>query len=431
MKSFKLSVRIFTMTAMLLVAGISYSSSVPLDFADIHPSTSIQDCINTARQFDYTILANLANTPAIGIPYTNYYETVSCPVKNKCPDGIKRSTCIWQRILYLSCEGQNTVQYPVQMLIGTNSLPNHCYYTDGDPPIGDQSRYNTYILLVMFNPTLLKQSSKLENYITFDELNVENYMCSETWGKNANIDLNFRPVDALTSDISGSLVLWNEEAIGDYPYDLIRLPSSDKIVGIALNGVFIFSAISIYGYDAFYPTSFGTRNSPKGVTADLCLGTSEGYRTYAYHMYSPCIYETSQRQKADYCATDDLCKKSVIEYAKFHTHSSKKVITPIGIAKDGRFIYGPYNKNGDLWQPCDVDMCNGIQFGDPTNPYYVYVATMFFPYTVGCWGPSNRVRNVVPRCSSNVQACTQAILSFYTSVAIVMGLFASVLAFAV
>ena len=62
-----------------------------------------------------------------------------------------------------------------------------------------------------------------------------------------------------------------------------------------------------------------------------------------------------------------------------------KTLRPIGIAKDGHKIYGPYNENGQLWEPCDVDYCNGRYI----NGEYVYVVTMFYPYIVGCWGPAN------------------------------------------
>ena len=56
----------------------------------------------------------------------------------------------------------------------------------------------------------------------------------------------------------------------------------------------------------------------------------------------------------------------------------------IGIAKDGHLIVGPYKEEGKLWQPCDVDACNGVSFGGE----YFYASTLFHPYTVGCWGPS-------------------------------------------
>ncbi len=70
---------------------------------------------------------------------------------------------------------------------------------------------------------------------------------------------------------------------------------------------------------------------------------------------------------------------------------------PIGLARDGRVIYGPYNSKGQLWQPCDVDICNGRKEG---NTYY-YVSTMFYPYFVGCWGPGSSDVTFRASCSDN------------------------------
>ena len=36
----------------------------------------------------------------------------------------------------------------------------------------------------------------------------------------------------------------------------------------------------------------------------------------------------------------------------------------IGLAKDGHVIYGPYNKDGELWGCTDTDYCNGFFLGD-------------------------------------------------------------------
>ncbi len=70
---------------------------------------------------------------------------------------------------------------------------------------------------------------------------------------------------------------------------------------------------------------------------------------------------------------------------------------PIGIARDGRVIYGPYKSNGFLWQPCDVDICNGRKEGN----VYFYVASMFYPYFVGCWGPGSSGETFRAQCTSN------------------------------
>ena len=45
------------------------------------------------------------------------------------------------------------------------------------------------------------------------------------------------------------------------------------MVGIALNGVFIFAGTTHLGYDVFFPKAFGTKIEPKGYDFDVCLGT--------------------------------------------------------------------------------------------------------------------------------------------------------------
>ena len=79
-----------------------------------------------------------------------------------------------------------------------------------------------------------------------------------------------------------------------------------------------------------------------------------------------------------------------------------QTLTPVGIAKDGRIIYGPYKMDGTLWQPCDVDVCNGVKNGN----IYFYVATMFHPYMVGCFGPGNEGQGLSASCSSNPRICS-------------------------
>lgn len=40
------------------------------------------------------------------------------------------------------------------------------------------------------------------------------------------------------------------------------LSNSDNVVGVALNGVFLFAGLNENGYDAFYPKSYGNKNNP-------------------------------------------------------------------------------------------------------------------------------------------------------------------------
>jgi len=66
--------------------------------------------------------------------------------------------------------------------------------------------------------------------------------------------------------------------------------------------------------------------------------------------------------------------------------NSAKIVMPIGIARDGHKIYGPFaDASGTYYDPCDVDICNGMTI----DGEYVYVTTYFFPYTVGCFSVGN------------------------------------------
>ena len=65
-------------------------------------------------------------------------------------------------------------------------------------------------------------------------------------------------------------------------------------------------------------------------------------------------------------------------------------------------------------------------FGDN----YGYVATMFHPYTVACWGPGNEI-GFVASCSSNVRKCAtfanSAFSNLYSSSIYVFGVAATMI----
>ena len=56
---------------------------------------------------------------------------------------------------------------------------------------------------------------------------------------------------------------------------------------------------------------------------------------------------------------------------------------PIGLARDGHMILGPYKEDGNQYGCADRDVCNGAMVGTS----YAYVGSDTFPYVVGCWGP--------------------------------------------
>ena len=77
--------------------------------------------------------------------------------------------------------------------------------------------------------------------------------------------------------------------------------------------------------------------------------------------------------------------------------------SPIGLARDGHIVIGPYKSDGSTWGCADRDVCNGA-FVDGS---YVYVGSDTFPYVVGCWGPGPAPLHV-PGCTTNGCGATES-----------------------
>ena len=115
------------------------------------------------------------------------------------------------------------------------------------------------------------------------------------------------------------------------------------------------------------------------------------------------MHDQTIAENAAFCEDLNSCTSNPLGYAT----QGLKYPTTVGIAKDGHLIVGPFKDTNKLWQPCDVDACNGVYLGSPDDNMpgsYVYAMTMFFPYTVGCWGPANQVK-FTPSCSSRTEVC--------------------------
>lgn len=82
------------------------------------------------------------------------------------------------------------------------------------------------------------------------------------------------------------------------------------------------------------------------------------------------------------CAANSICSSTPLIYGE-DAYANHETLYPIGLAKDGHIIYGPYTSAGTLVADCDVDVCNGAWI----NGVYGYYATPFHPYFVGCFGP--------------------------------------------
>ena len=47
-----------------------------------------------------------------------------------------------------------------------------------------------------------------------------------------------------------------------------------------------------------------------------------------------------------------------------YSESDYAYAKPVGLAKDGHIIVGPYNSDGELWSCSDHDICNGVFLDD-------------------------------------------------------------------
>jgi hypothetical protein len=82
--------------------------------------------------------------------------------------------------------------------------------------------------------------------------------------------------------------------------------------------------------------------------------------------------------------TDDCRLTSNLATYMRDTHfTSVTYEEPMGLARDGHIIVGPYDENGELYGCDDVDVCNGTFLSDNS---YAYALTGNFPYVIGCWG---------------------------------------------
>ncbi|CDW90957.1 UNKNOWN [Stylonychia lemnae] len=324
-------------------------------------------------------------------------ESVSCRGMTVCPDG-SPPPCSWTRKIATQCFNTQTnsggsqelqIQNTAIFRIRTNSLPNHCYQSSQNQVkennIDFQVIYKNKPRYSLGRERLLidedETSSVTSMFKGDNQLSVNFALCSGSWTSVGSI----LQVSPSYQEFSGIM---------------------ENIVGIALNGVPIHIGNSEYGSDVFHPKKFGDKAySEKTVELDQCLGSSEISGFYHYYGWSPCILPSDliKSRNAEFCRNIPACIQDQLGYSLSFLSPQEKTIMIIGIARDGHSILGPYKRDGELWQPCDVDMCNGIEIAG----IYYYVTTMFHPYTVGCWGPAP-MKKVAEECSNNVKICSNS-----------------------
>eukprot|EP00347_Sterkiella_histriomuscorum_P009381 403341427 len=296
-------------------------------------------------------------------------ETVSCAKMKKCANGqTNQPACTWNRQFAMQCS-ISPKSSKVTLRVATNSMPDHCF--DSSVIFAQE---NNIDFEVRFN---VKTSSLSKTSIS-TTTSALSYQCSSQW-----VDDSQLPAIYEYKSYSGT---------------------TQRVVGITLNGIPLFQGTSELQYDAFFPKSYGLYRFPKTIDVDLCLGSSQYSSFYHYYSYSPCIIGAAFKTnaKSALCQNVTTCKNDLTTYMQSGlTPEYKSVQQVIGVAKDGHKILGPFKKGGVLWQPCDVDICNGVT----QNGEYFYVLTLFHPYTINCWGPSVTANSYRAQCSSNSYVC--------------------------
>ena len=176
--------------------------------------------------------------------------------------------------------------------------------------------------------------------------------------------------------------------------------------GIAFTGGYIFNALAGGNVDAVINEI---------ETLSVCLDHPTPTNQFHYHYWTPCakagmgLHSTTDAPAlcpdteacADWEGAADYAKTAVLDGQDSY-FSASEWDYPIGLAKDGHIIMGPYkNTDGDSWQCADRDVCNGTTLvNDANENVYVYVGSDTFPYNLGCFGPGPAV-NYSPTCTSN------------------------------
>ena len=168
--------------------------------------------------------------------------------------------------------------------------------------------------------------------------------------------------------------------------------SKDKLgttSGVLLSGGALYNSLAAGNKDAV---------ENEADTLDVCLAHPTPQSAFHYHYWSGCAVKNygfwSSTDAPSLCKNKSGCTTAPGTMSKGAgtngVSSQTSYFTaanwdkPIGIARDGHLIVGPYkDSSGTTWSCTNRDVCNGAWQGSQ----YVYVGSETFPYTIGCWGP--------------------------------------------
>lgn len=117
-----------------------------------------------------------------------------------------RNTCKWQRVLVFECargpQG-DLVGDITAYSVGTNSLPDHCYYAQNNAPLGSESDKQGYVIGGVFNlPVKLMSdydSVPVDQPFYYTELDsqttLDTMLCDDRWAKKETIDKHVYEVE--------------------------------------------------------------------------------------------------------------------------------------------------------------------------------------------------------------------------------------------
>lgn len=328
-----------------------------------------------------------------------------CPDANGADDYDENGPCTFTRKLCVTCaENAGTVYITVQ----SNGLPNHCFTSTVNNPTSMEREWS-----VVFNADV----TDVQNYTETDfdtSAKADELLCDLQRTSSSNmLDL----VDYTITDSRRRLQPppCHPNCTGPGPDDGGNsgggggAEALGTAAGIGLSGAYIFNALDGNNTDAV---------ESEGDTLDVCLNHPTPSSEFHYHYWGACLVKDygywSDTDAPSLCrdAADDACLTATDDFTiaaadasagSFYTADNWD--GPIGLARDGHIILGPYKSDGTRYGCDDRDQCNGAFVGDDAD-VYAYVGSGEFPYVVGCWGPGPAA-TVAPSCSNN--ACGVAV----------------------
>jgi len=255
--------------------------------------------------------------------------------------------------------GCNKKEHGFYSSVSISCLDKNAKYSDTDTSI----------------PTMLIKTKSLINYNIVDQVLVDD-------DNNEYFNVSIK---AYPDPIPESILVQDSSSI-DYV---------NKLIGIALDGIPMYTAMLEPGIDALEPA-----NGKSVYKIDYCGGTygeTPNGLIYHYRTIPSCVRnlnDPTQQIIFDNVAKSKRQKyiKDIHELLEAFEDLSNPII--LGYSLNGYPIYSPFDSNGIL--QTNLDNCNG-KFINGSN--YGYYVTPTFPYIIGCDGPGiyniNELKNTI------------------------------------